>query len=102
MGIPDNMRESSEEQSTRSYATIAQLTEVHLKVDSVAKQVTSIKNTVEGSLDGTRRIPGLVDITYDLGLTMKVIMRILYGIGSLVATDVVVQALKDFGVIHIR
>lgn len=86
-------------QTRNSYATIAQLGQVNDKLDALGRDVTGMKHTVEGKIEGAKRIPGLVDIVGSYSDKMDAITRVLYGIGILLAGELALNILRQFGMI---
>jgi hypothetical protein len=92
------MRQTETEART-SYDTLDQIGRVNRKMDMLTQDVTGLKQTVEGKIDGAKRIPGLVDIVGSYAEKMDAITRVLYGIGILLLGTLALDILRQFGAI---
>ena len=87
-----------------AFASMTQLNKVEYEVQGVKDEVKAlrsdvhgVKKTLEGSVEGTVRTYGIIDIVSTQGATMKSIKGILYAIFTVLALDFGITILQRFG-----
>jgi hypothetical protein len=79
----------------QEYATVAQLALVGTTLDAVGKNVAALKDTVEGSVVGYERKPGLIDVVGEIKSQIDFVKKLGYAILTVAASNATVAFVRE-------